>query len=518
MRRSLRALSEPMLARARQRLSAVSLLLGLAFLAINLTATGWWLWGGSTVSSRYALQVDLISAGLWLLLSALARSRRLSHVAVLQLGQVFFVLICGVLSSLTAINTYRHGYGAPILSWVPFLIAMVPLLVPTPPRRTLLIVSLAAASAPIGVAIAYLVGESPLPGDLLAVSVGPVAAAVIAMVGSGLIYATSVDLAELRDQAARVSAVAAALGDAVVLRDHEGDVVFMNPAARDLLGERLDRAPAPLQRALDLRQHGAVVGRVDGRAETFHVSSRELRLLDEPHEIMLIRRLTPHIDQADVASWRKLVRALSHELGNTVGPMSSFLHSLRLLIERGAPASELCSAVDSLQERVDHLADFLSEYASLARLPAPRPRPVAWRGFLDSLRPFAPFRLREPLPDAPGHFDPGQIEHVLLNLWRNAVQAGSPEDAIELAVAARAGGFEIQVLDRGHGLTAETAERALLPFFSTRPGGTGLGLALSREIATAHGGWIAIAARDDGGAVVSMWLPSSEAAPADLLR
>lgn len=109
------------------------------------------------------------------------------------------------------------------------------------------------------------------------------------------------------------------------------------------------------------------------------------------------------------------------------------------------------------------------------------------------------------------------VEHVLPNLWRNCIEADSPAEAVELIVSQRPLGFELQVLDRGHGLSAETAERALLPFFSTRPGGTGLGLALSREIVVGHGGWIAIAPREGGGTAVTLWLPAPAAGP-DLLR
>lgn len=512
MRRGLLQLSEPMLARARQRLSVVALLLGAAFFALNLTGTAWFAWGGYRLSSRYPLHLDLVSACLWLILAALARVRRLSHVAVLRLGQAFVVLICLSLSTVTALNTYWFTDLAPVWTWAPLLIATYPLLIPTPPRKTLVVVTAAAATAPAGVALAALLGASPHLGDLLAVSFGPAMAAVIAVVGSDLIYSTSIDVAELGEQATRLGAVVAALGDAMVLRDDRGEVVFESPAARALLGPQLNSAPLVLQRAVETGREGTVVGSVEGRPETFHVTRCELSLFDRRHELMLIRRLTAEMDHAEVASFRKLLRSLSHELSNTVAPMSSVLRSLRVLIERDGPGPHLGPAIDSLQDRVTHLAEFLSEYASLARLPHPRPREVAWRPFLERLHPFAAMRLPERLPTRPGRFDPAQIEHVLLNLWKNAVEADSPPDDISLTLEERSGGFELCVVDRGRGLSTETADRALLPFYSTRPGGTGLGLSLCREVIVAHGGWLSLSPRDGGGAIVRVWLPY---APAD---
>ena len=99
------------------------------------------------------------------------------------------------------------------------------------------------------------------------------------------------------------------------------------------------------------------------------------------------------------------------------------------------------------------------------------------------------------------------MEQALINLLKNARESGSQPDDIELCVSLAAQGFVIEVRDRGPGFTAAALENALVPFYSTKETGTGLGLTLCREIVEAHGGRLRIANREGGGALVSLWLP-----------
>ena len=122
------------------------------------------------------------------------------------------------------------------------------------------------------------------------------------------------------------------------------------------------------------------------------------------------------------------------------------------------------------------------------------------------------FRVLQPLPAKPAWMDAAQMEQVLINLIKNAIESGSPSDEVTLAVAERDGGVAVEVRDRGSGLAPEVLADALLPFYSTKPKGTGLGLTLCREIVDAHGGRLSIANRDGGGAVVTVWIPAAPAA------
>lgn len=132
-----------------------------------------------------------------------------------------------------------------------------------------------------------------------------------------------------------------------------------------------------------------------------------------------------------------------------------------------------------------------------------------WRPFVEALGETVEFRLDGELPDDPVAADPGQLEQVLINLLKNAHESGSPPAEIGLVVRRHPGGFEIAVLDRGGGMSEAVLRNALLPFYSTKKTGTGLGLPLCREIVEAHGGRMTLANRDGGGVAVRLRLPCS---------
>ena len=127
--------------------------------------------------------------------------------------------------------------------------------------------------------------------------------------------------------------------------------------------------------------------------------------------------------------------------------------------------------------------------------------------FIDKLRTQVPFAIEGVVPDEVLRFDPAQMEQAMLNLLKNAHESGSPPEGVSVAVRRIADGWRIDVLDRGGGMNEAVLSNALLPFYSTKRSGTGLGLALAREIAEAHGGRIALLNRKDGGLCVSMVLP-----------
>ncbi|HEY1535918.1 MAG TPA: ATP-binding protein, partial [Polyangiaceae bacterium] len=133
---------------------------------------------------------------------------------------------------------------------------------------------------------------------------------------------------------------------------------------------------------------------------------------------------------------------------------------------------------------------------------------VAWRPFLDGIRLLYPELRAADAPSADAFFDAGQIQQALINLLKNSFEAGSGTTDVELSVASDAdGAATISVADRGSGMTNEVLKNALLPFFSTKETGTGLGLALCREIVEAHRGKLRVARREGGGIVVSLALP-----------
>jgi signal transduction histidine kinase len=161
----------------------------------------------------------------------------------------------------------------------------------------------------------------------------------------------------------------------------------------------------------------------------------------------------------------------------------------------------------TIAERSRHLEQFILGYATFAKLPSPRLELTAWPALVDRLHGQLAFHVDGALPDAPARVDPAQLEQALLNLLRNAEESGSPPDAIQLRVRRLPTAVAIEVGDRGSGMTETVLANALLPFYSTKRGGTGLGLALVREIAEAHGGRVALANRPGGGLSVTLTIP-----------
>jgi nitrogen fixation/metabolism regulation signal transduction histidine kinase len=304
---------------------------------------------------------------------------------------------------------------------------------------------------------------------------------------------------------------------ALLLTDPHERVVYANLAARHLLNEGksplgldfaqvLQACPAEMQQAMQTGEDSLVGVTVDGAEEIFHLSRRDFRLQGRAHRLYLVQRMTRELSRQEVAAWKRVIRVISHELNNSLAPISSLAHSGAELARRGE-RERLPEVFAGIGERARHLHTFIAGYADFAKLPAPRCAPVAWAPLVDGLQQHAIFHLSGELPREPGWFDTGQIEQVLLNLLKNAHESGSAADAVEVAIAWRGAEQRIEVADRGPGMSPTVLAQALLPFYSTKRSGSGLGLALAREIVEAHGGRIALANREGGGLTVILGLP-----------
>lgn len=305
---------------------------------------------------------------------------------------------------------------------------------------------------------------------------------------------------------------------AMLLVDPARRVVLGNLAARRMLGEgrRLEgrgfeellaSADPAMQEAFARGGDGMFTIGHDDDEDIYHLSRRSFRLNGRIHELLLLRQLTAELRRQEVQTWKKVIRVISHELNNSLAPIASLAHSGAELLRRGQH-ERLPEALATIEDRARHLEGFIRDYARFAKLPAPRTAAVEWSRFIAQLRSQVAFDSELQPADGIAQFDAAQLEQALINLLKNAHESGSPPDEVRLSVRRGGDGWRIEVQDRGSGMNEAVLANALLPFYSTKRNGTGLGLALAREIAEAHGGRIALLNRDGGGLCVVLVLPA----------
>ncbi len=341
---------------------------------------------------------------------------------------------------------------------------------------------------------------------------------------------------ELQEREALLETLLAVTTTAYILCDQDNRIVYVNVAAQTWLGtdstgllgldfnEALANQPSELQAAI-ARGHDALLTferssdapPTGPEFEAYHLVQRSVQMGGRPHTAYTIKRLTDELARQEVQVWKKILRLIAHEIGNTLAPISSLLHSARLINAAEARDARLDRIIDTIEDRSRHLNEFLRGYTQFARLPHPRIEPVKWRGIFDRLCDLVRCDLQAEPADlnAFAYIDRSQIEQALINLLKNAVEAGGTQDGVSVRLLARDGGYTVQVLDRGPGIPPEQMAKVLLPFYSTKRTGSGLGLALCREIVEAHGGSLRIEPREGGGTVVTCWLPNAGRPPTD---
>lgn len=310
----------------------------------------------------------------------------------------------------------------------------------------------------------------------------------------------------------------------VLLFATDGRIRFANHPARELLFsgaepegknflQLLGDAPAPVCQALTGSSDALFTLESEGEQQTFQVLRRELEFEREDHILLLINPLTREVARREVDLLKKVIRVINHELNNSLASMSSLVNSGRFIVDHPEKLPSLNKVFDGIEGRTQHLQKFLSEYAQLSRLPLPRAKSIPWAPLLGRLQPLYPeIEIGKP-PSESGWFDEIQVEQALINLVKNACEAGGAKNQVRIVFRLIEHTLEIGVLDRGTGFSAEALEQGLLPFYSTKEGGSGVGLALCREVADGHGGKLKIKARQGGGSAVYLALPLPSESP-----
>jgi nitrogen fixation/metabolism regulation signal transduction histidine kinase len=300
-----------------------------------------------------------------------------------------------------------------------------------------------------------------------------------------------------------------------LLTVHADDsITLQNNAARRLFGA------AHVTRLNDLRQFGTSFARAVDECVPGIIAGDRERLIS-------LQDIQSELDATQAEAWQDLVRVLTHEIMNSITPVTSLARTASDLvddvIEDAGPESPLAAdlgdvqdAVSTVARRSDSLVQFIDSYRQITRLAPPEKKRVALTDLFDTITRLAGAEWQDDLVSLSTHVQPSGLyvyadrdllEPVLLNLLRNAWQATQAKEQprIELrGLMNRRGHTVIEIVDNGPGIPDELATKIFVPFFTTREGGSGVGLALARQVMIAHGGFIRLGQNDTEGAIFSL--------------
>jgi two-component system nitrogen regulation sensor histidine kinase NtrY len=322
-----------------------------------------------------------------------------------------------------------------------------------------------------------------------------------------------------------LEALADNVAAALLVIDGAGSIIDANRAARQGLGAEagaLMSVPAlstdVAQRLLNLAPGAREILRVkDGRAvlaqvALFTADARSYRLVS-------LQNLAGDLDAVELKAWQDLVRVLAHEMMNSLTAVCSISESLAMRLHEGTAApTEVADALEVIARRSGGLMSFVERYRRITDLPRPEKEKIKAVDLVQNLD-----RLLAPLIAEAGvdyrslvepasivlHADPDLLEQALINLLKNAIEAvrGRPGAAVRLGCRVDEDQTVLIVEDNGPGLPQGDPETAFVPFFTTKAGGSGVGLTLARQIALAHGGRLDQVSRPTSGATFMLWLP-----------
>lgn len=295
---------------------------------------------------------------------------------------------------------------------------------------------------------------------------------------------------------------------AVLAFDGSRALRLVNRAGAALLGRTREQilgrsaSELGLDKCLAAEAPGVVDLDLAGARGRWEVRRGTFRQGGLPHDLLVLADVSRTLSREERQAWQRLIRVLGHELNNSLAPIKSLAQSLAEVVRRDPPPTDwrrhLEKGLGVIGGRAEALSRLMTAYARLARLPQPRRELVS---VVEWVRRVTALETRRAVtvcagPEVAIRADGAQLDQLLINLVRNAVDATVDSEAEpEVGWAAQNGWLEVWVRDSGPGL-ADT-DNLFVPFFTTKPNGSGIGLVLSRQIAEAHGGTLSLSNRGD---------------------
>jgi nitrogen fixation/metabolism regulation signal transduction histidine kinase len=324
---------------------------------------------------------------------------------------------------------------------------------------------------------------------------------------------------QFEDSARLLGKTLAALDSAVLVFDHDARLRLLNPAAQRLLADerhallgcRADELALDVLLAAPSAQ--VVRHTFPGRSGRFDIRHAPLRNEGRSGRLLVINDVGRVLREEERQAWQRLLRVLGHEVNNSLASIHSLAGTLATVIAREPLAEDwredAQGGLQVIGNRAESLSRFLAGYSRLAALPPPQKRELDLAVLVPAVARLEQRMAVQVEAGAPllVQADPDQLEQALINLLRNAVEASLPNRG-QVLMCWRSEGERalIEILDDGPGLPG--SDNLFVPFFTTKPGGSGIGLALVRQIAEAHEGGVGLTARDDAnGVVAKLWLP-----------
>lgn len=320
------------------------------------------------------------------------------------------------------------------------------------------------------------------------------------------------------------------VGIGILTFDQDGEVQIINASAKNLLGidiirnikQLKDVSPHLVDSLMELKTGGRDLIKIGKGGEEIQLSiyAIELVRMDKEFKLISIQNIKSELDEKEMEAWQNLIRVLTHEIMNSVTPISSLAATVESELETqlqndmdttkmsNEEVSDLHMAVQTIHKRSEGLIKFVSDFRNLTRIPMPKPEDIGVHDLLSHILNLLKFDMDagsvcldfkvEPF-DLKIHADQEQIEQVLINLIKNAIQALQEEDEMNrekhLKIGAGIDGDDkvfITIADNGPGIEEEALKKIFIPFFTTKKSGSGIGLSLSKQIMRKHHGTISV--------------------------